>query len=97
MIKNLLILVILLRANKFAGSDSESKIISNQHIAKQLHKLIIRKSQKREVYSAFKDNIWGADLANMQPISTFDKGIYFLLSFIDSFSKYAEIMLLKDK
>ena len=30
-----------------------------------LHKHIIRKFKKRKVYYTFKDNIWGADVADM--------------------------------
>ena len=41
------------------------------------------------MYSAFKDNIWGADLANMQLINKFNKGFKFLLYVIDIVSKYA--------
>ena len=37
----------------------------NEKLAEELHKPIIRKFKKRKVYSAFKDNIWGADLADM--------------------------------
>ena len=39
----------------------------------ELHKPIIRKLKKRTVYSGFKDNIWGADLADKQLISKFNK------------------------
>ena len=49
------------------------------------------------MYSAFKDNIWGADLADMQLISKFNKGYRFLLCVIDIFSKYAWVVPLKDK
>ena len=49
------------------------------------------------MYSAFKDNIWGADLADMQLISKFNKGFRFLLCDIDIFSKYARVVPLKDK
>ena len=35
----------------------------NENLAEELDKLIIRKFKKRKVYSAFKDNIWSADLA----------------------------------
>ena len=49
------------------------------------------------MYSAFKDNIWGTDLADMQLISKFNKGFRFLLCFIDIFSKYAWVVPLKDK
>ena len=48
------------------------------------------------MYSAFKDNIWDADLADMQLISKFNKGFRFLLCVIDSFSKYAWVVPLKD-
>ena len=49
------------------------------------------------MYSAFKDNIWGADLTDMQLISKFNKGFTFLLCVIDTFSKYAWVVSLKDK
>ena len=38
----------------------------NQQLAEELHKPIIRKFEKRKVHAAFKDNILGADLADMQ-------------------------------
>ena len=50
-----------------------------------------------KVYSSFKDNIWGVDLADMQLISKYDKGIRYLLCVIDLFSKYAFVVPLKDK
>ena len=49
------------------------------------------------MYSAFKDNIWGTDLAGMQLISKFNKRFRFLLCVIDIFSKYASVVPLKDK
>ena len=44
-----------------------------------------------------KDNIWGADLADMQLFSKFNKGFRFLLCVIDIFSKYTWVVSLKDK
>ena len=41
-----------------------------------------------KVYSSFRDNIWGVDLADMQLLSKFNKGFRFLLCVIDIFSKY---------
>ena len=38
---------------------------SSSILADELHKPIIRKFNKRKVYSQFKDNIWGVDLADM--------------------------------
>ena len=49
------------------------------------------------MYSSFRDNIWGADFADMQSISKFNKGFRFLLRVIDIFSKYAWVVPLKDK
>ena len=59
-------------------------------MAEEFHKPIIKKLKKRIVYSSFKDNIWGADLADMQLISKFNKETRFLLCVID-------IVPLKDK
>ena len=50
-----------------------------------------------KLYSSFKDNIWDADLADMQLIRTFNKKLRFLLCVIDLFSKYAWGLPLKDK
>ena len=66
-------------------------------LADELHKPIIRKFNKRKVYSQFKDNIWGVDLADMQSLSRKSKGIKYLLCVIDLFSKYAFVIPLKDK
>ena len=49
------------------------------------------------VYSGLNNNIWGADLADMQLISKFDKGFRFVLCVIDSFIKYAWVVPLKYK
>ena len=70
---------------------------NNEKLAQELHKPVIKKFERRTVYSAFKDNIWGADLADMQLISKFNKGFRFLLCVIDIFSKYTWVVPLKDK
>ena len=49
------------------------------------------------MYPSFKDNIWGVDLADMQLISKYNKGIRYLLCVIDLLSKYAFVVSLKDK
>ena len=76
---------------------ANKSIPQNEQLAEEIHKPIIRKFKKRKVYSAFKDNIWGADLADMQLISKFNKGFRFLLCVTDIFSKYAWVVPLKDK
>ena len=50
-----------------------------------------------KVYSQFKDNIWGVDLADMQSLSRKNKGIKYLLCAIVLFSKHAFVIPLKDK
>ena len=51
-------------------SGSGAKLIpENKQLANELHKPIIRKFEKRKVYSTFKDNIWGVDLADMKLLS----------------------------
>ena len=62
-----------------------------------MHKPIIRNFKRRTVYSGFKDNIWGVDLADMQSLSKYNKGIKYLLCAIDLFSKYAWVVPIKDK
>ena len=66
-------------------------------LADVLHKPIIRKFNKRKVYSQFKDNIWGVDLEDIQSLSRNSKGIKYLLCAIDLYSKYAFVIPLKDK
>ena len=79
------------------GGFANNEIKQNLQLAKELHNPIIRKFRKRKVYSGFKDNIWGADLADMELINKFNKGFRFLCCIIDIFSKYAEVVPLKDK
>ena len=69
----------------------------NEQLAEELHKLIIKNSNKRKVYSTFKDNIWDADLGDMQLISKFNNRFRFLLCVIDIFSKHAWVAPLNDK
>ena len=75
---------------KSTGSGINS--ISNQQLASEVHKPIIRKFKRRKVYSSFKDNIWRGrerDLTDMQLISKYNKGIVYLFCSIDIFGKYA--------
>ena len=60
--------------------------LSMQQLAEELHKLIVRKTKKRTVYSSFKDSIWGAELADIQLLSMFSKGIRFLFCVILTFT-----------
>ena len=61
-------------------------------LADELHKPVIKQFEKRKVYSQFKDNVWGVDLADMQSLSRKNKGIKYLLCAIDLYSKYAFVI-----
>ena len=70
---------------------------SSSILADELHKPVIKKFNKRKVYSQFKDNIWGVELAETQSLSRKNKDIKYLLCATDLYSKYAFVVPLKDK
>ena len=78
--------------------------MSKQELAEELQTPIIRKFHKRKEHSFVLDNIWGADLANMQLISKFNKKNCSSLCVIDIFCKsyylfiiYSELFVQKIK
>ena len=48
-------------------------------LADELHQPVIKKFNKRKVYSQFKDNIWGVDLPDTQSLSKKNKSMKYLL------------------
>ena len=82
---------------KNSGSGIKNENMSDQQLAEELCKAIITKFNKRKVHSPFIDNICSAGLAEMQLIGKFNKGLRFLLCFIDLYSKYAWVISLEDK
>ena len=58
---------------------------------------LLKNLKKENFIYFFRDNIWGVDLADMQSLSKYSKGIKHLLCAIDLFSKYAWVIPLKDK
>ena len=77
----------------------ELVLLMNQIINWQMKFInqLLKKIKKRKVYSSFRDNIWSVDLADMQSMSKYNKGIKYLLCAIDLFSKYEWVVPLKDK
>ena len=72
--------------------------MSNQELAEKNYlKAFGKIIEKQKVYSFFKDNIWGADVADMQLLSKFNKGIRFSLCVVDFYSKYLRVVPLKGK
>ena len=67
----------------------EVVLLMNQIISWQINFInqLFENSKKRKAYSSFRENIWGADLADMQLLSKYNKGNKYLLCPIDLFSK----------
>ena len=49
--------------------NSFERTENNKILAVELHKPVTKKFNKRKVYSQFRDNIWGVDLADIQSLS----------------------------
>ena len=64
---------------------SSIKFISYQQLVDGLNEPISREFKSHKIYSSFQDNIWGADLADMQSICIYNKELRFFLSVIDVF------------
>ena len=69
----------------------------SQQLADELQKKKKKTFSKRSVISNGIDEIWVADLVEMQQFSKWNKGIKYPLMVIDVFSKYGWIRGLKDK
>ena len=64
---------------KSMGSGVKKVKDSSSILADELHKPVIKRFNKGKVYSQFKYNIWGVDLAEMQSLSKKNKRIKYLL------------------
>ena len=83
--------------DKKSSRNGVSAIEPNYQLANELYRQIIRKFKRRKVFSSFRDNIWGVNIADIQSLSKYNKGIKYLLCAIDLFGKYAWLPSLKDK
>ena len=57
--------------------------LPTNQLANELHRQVIRKFKRRKVYSSFRDNMCGIDLADMKSLSKYNKGIKYLMCAID--------------
>ena len=93
--RGLALMVYKLFEKKSSGSSIAGE--PNYQLANELHKPIIKKFKKRKLYSSFRHNIWGVDLADMRSLSKYNKGNKHLLCAIDLLSKYASVVPIKGK
>jgi hypothetical protein len=56
-----------------------------------------KKGQRNPSYSHFKRNQFQMDLVDIQALAPYNDGIRYLLSVIDTFTRFAWVRLLKDK
>ena len=70
---------------------------SRKKIAAEQHKPARRRYTRRKYDIRFIDDLWQADLVYMQAHATQNKGFKYLLTCIDTFSKYAWIRPIKSK
>ena len=85
------------KTGSLAIATSNAGVCVNEQLAEQLHKPVIKKFKRREVYAGFKENIWAADLAEIESLSSKNKNVKYLLSVINVFAKCAQVKPLKDK
>ena len=63
---------------KFSDKKTELEVSLNKQLAEELHKTVIKKLKRIEVYTRFRDNIWVADLAEMESLSSKNKNTNYL-------------------
>ena len=71
--------------------------MSNQELAEELHKPVIKKFEKRTLQSSFIDSIWVAYLTDTQLVGKCINRFRFLLCVVDNYRKFAWVIPLKDE
>ena len=74
---------------KFFEKKTGSPASVNEKLPEELDKPVTKKFKRRKLYARFKVNIWAADLAEMESLSSKNKNVKYLLCVIDDFAKYA--------
>ena len=80
---------------KYSRGTVKNENVFNKGLAAELHKPVTKKIKKIKTQPPFLDNIWDADLADIQLISKFDNGFRFLLSVINIQSNIHGLFLYK--
>ena len=79
------------------ASIKKNNLQFTDDLAEELYKPVTRKFQRRRVNVNGIDEIWAADLIDMQAFAKDNNGIKYLLTVIDVFSKFVWIVPLKQK
>ena len=83
---------------KFFDKKTESGESVNEELAQELVKTVTKNSKQEKCVRGLKI-IFGrqADLAKMESLSSFNRGVKYVSCVIESFTKYAWVKPLKDK
>ena len=68
-----------------------------EKIADELHQPARKTFPRRKTISLFKDDLWQADLIDIQSFSKYNHGFKFILIVIDTYTKYVWVQALKNK
>ncbi|KAL4119457.1 hypothetical protein QTP88_012264 [Uroleucon formosanum] len=73
------------------------KYLDKMILAKELHKPVRKKFPKRRIFTKGIDDLWAADLVIMRNYSDENKGYSYIITVIDTFSKFSWALELKKK
>ena len=73
---------------KKAGDKKAKNLKWTDELAEELHKPVVKKFRKQKVYVNEIDEIWAADLVDLQVFSNYNDGVKYLLAIVDIFSKH---------
>ena len=83
-----------------AGTGLRAEAIAKlrkEQIAKEIFSPVIKKFQRIQIQTHYKDECWSIDLIDRSSLSKYNKNYKFILTIIDSHTKYAWAIPLKDK
>jgi hypothetical protein len=80
-------------------NSSKKKIISSERrqLVEELHAPARKNFPRRRVIIKGFDDLWQADIVEMRPYSSFNRGYHYILTVIDTFTKFAWAVPLKSK
>ena len=82
---------------KFFDKKTGPGISVNEELVEELHEPVTKKFKRRKDYTRFRGNIWGANLVEIESLSSKNKNVKYLLCVVYFFTKYACVTPLKDK
>ena len=60
---------------KFFDKKAGSEINVNKQRVEELHKPVVKQLKKRKVHAKFKENLWAADLTEMESLPLGNKNV----------------------